>query len=349
MHPRRDQTTTSLCGCNAVTHLLNSNDFSRWLCVVQVWRACLDITAPGHPCVVTGRVMLTLDWLPLSPAPCAPPRPPPRLRLLGRGSLSVRVICAWDLAPMDVQAMTCNARVSMLAAGEERRTPTHASMCPVWLATERFEHISECSTLWLEVQHVTQFGSQSISRCHISIEDLAPMPNQAVLVTKCLQGWDGDPTHPQRSDLHWTAGLGARAPGDGAATEAGSPAHASAMSPGTPGRSKSEASARRSQGRRSGVFDVWGACDMHGPSALRWAAQHSAEASGSLASDSAPPPGTAPSGWLMFEVRDCRLRQAAPPCRDTDTGLRSVRLLRGCARASTPRSGHAGTASSASQ
>lgn len=123
---------------------------------MQLWRVSLDITAPGHPRVVTGRIVLTLDWLPLARAPCPPPQPPRRLTRLGRGSLFVRLICAWDLAPVDVQAMTCAARVCLLAAAQERHTPTHASMCPVWLTVERFDDVSECGELWLEVQHVTQ-------------------------------------------------------------------------------------------------------------------------------------------------------------------------------------------------
>lgn len=128
---------------------------------VQLWRACLDITAPGHPWVVTGRIKLTMDWLPLTPSPAAAPRRASQLERLGRGRLFVRVICAWDLAPMDVQSMTCNARVSMLAAGEERQTHTHDSLCPVWMHSSHFEDVSECGALWLDVQHVTQVRSPS--------------------------------------------------------------------------------------------------------------------------------------------------------------------------------------------
>lgn len=135
-----------------------------------------------------------------------------------------------------------------------------------------------------------QFGSQSISRCSINVEDLVPMPNQAVLVTKCLQGWDSGNAGRQRTDLHWSARIHPEAPdADASRPSATEP-------PAGPGQGGSRSG-------RSDILDVYDACGMHGPDALRWAAHHSAEAGGSLASDRALPDDAASSGWLMFEVR----------------------------------------------
>lgn len=141
-----------------------------------------------------------------------------------------------------------------------------------------------------------QFGSQSISRCSINIEDLVPMPNHAVLVTKCLLGWDSGRVGPLRTDLHWTASINT------SAADADAGRH-SATEPPLPGPGPGPCG---SGSGRSDVHDVFDACDMHGPDALRWAAHHSTEAGGSLASDRAPPADAASSGWLMFEVRPAR-------------------------------------------
>eukprot|EP00892_Ulva_mutabilis_P003576 jgi/Ulvmu1/1590/UM111_0018.1 len=260
----------------------------------RLWRATLDLTAPAHPWVVTGRIVLTLDWLPLTPGPTAPALPARQLLRLGRGSLFVRVICAWDLAPMDVQAMSCNARVCLLAGGAEAQTHTRDSLCPVWMHCSHFQHVSEVGALWLEVQHVTQYGPQSIARCHINVADLVCVKGRAVLVTKCLQGWDADTQHTQqRSELHWTARLGGSGSIETAPTAKRGDPH---------GHGPLLRSADRGVTGSSSILELFEEPSVDGPDALRWAARSSAHAHGSLKSDHAAPAGVVPSGWLMFEV-----------------------------------------------
>lgn len=129
---------------------------------MQVQRCPIDVVHPEDSAVVTGTLVVSLEWLPLNPGPVAPPQRLPLLTETGRGTFFVRVVCAWDLPPADVAAMTCNARVSILSTGRQEHTSCVRSMCPVWIETARFEYVSEHGEVWLEVQHVGQVRSRHL-------------------------------------------------------------------------------------------------------------------------------------------------------------------------------------------
>lgn len=123
----------------------------------------MDIVHPQNSAIVTGTLLVSLEWLPVNAGPVAPPQ---RLHLLTetrRGTFFVRVVCAWELPPAEISGMTCNARVSIVSTGTQHHTSCQRSMCPVWIETAKIDYVSEHGEVWLEVQHVGQVRHRS---CH---------------------------------------------------------------------------------------------------------------------------------------------------------------------------------------
>eukprot|EP00892_Ulva_mutabilis_P005506 jgi/Ulvmu1/3327/UM155_0010.1 len=151
----------------------------------KVQRIPVDVVHPHNSAIVTGTLVVSLEWLPINAGPVAPPQRLPLLTETRRGTFFVRVVCAWDLPPADNAGMTCNARVSVVSTGTQHFTRTICSMCPVWIESAKIDYVSEHGEVWLEVQHQGQ-KTEPIARCKISMADLRHTPNEAVLVTKCL-------------------------------------------------------------------------------------------------------------------------------------------------------------------
>lgn len=132
---------------------------------LQVTEVPLDVHHPRDPDVVTGTVVVSLEWVPINSAP-PPPYPSPALpRLLEteRGDLFVRIIRAIDLPPVDTDSISCNASVRLRAAGQTFCGASVPSLCPVWLevgdvhaSVFRLEHVSELDELHVAVEHTTE-------------------------------------------------------------------------------------------------------------------------------------------------------------------------------------------------
>lgn len=89
---------------------------------VQLQTFALDVRDPTNSSIVTGTLILDLEWIPLNAGPVGPPRMLRTLTDTRRGSFFVRLLCAWDLPPVDTQHMTCAASVRVTTGGSEERT-----------------------------------------------------------------------------------------------------------------------------------------------------------------------------------------------------------------------------------
>ena len=98
--------------------------------VLQLQRLALDVRDPENKTIVTGTLILDLEWIPLNAGPVGPPRALRTLTDTRRGSFFVRLLCAWDLPPLDTHSMNCAACVRVTTGGSEERTQvqTHPIM-----------------------------------------------------------------------------------------------------------------------------------------------------------------------------------------------------------------------------
>ena len=85
-------------------------------------RLALDVRDPRNKTIVTGTLILDLEWIPLNAGPVGPPRMLRMLTDTRRGSFFVRLLCAWDLPPVDTHTMNCSASVRVTTGGREERT-----------------------------------------------------------------------------------------------------------------------------------------------------------------------------------------------------------------------------------
>lgn len=92
------------------------------VCVLQLHRLALDVRDPENKSIVTGTLILDLEWIPLNAGPVGPPRMLRALTDTRRGSFFVRLLCAWDLPPVDTHHMTCAASVRVTTGGSEERS-----------------------------------------------------------------------------------------------------------------------------------------------------------------------------------------------------------------------------------
>lgn len=158
MHVR---TCVCLRACNGDQQVAGGRFSGRAACA-QVTEVPLDLHHPHNPSVVTGTLIVSLEWIPINAAP-PPPYPSPGLALLintGRGDLFVRIIRALDLPPADPLGITCDATVKLRAAGQSFQSKLVQSLCPVWheendpqASVFRFEHASELAELHIAVEH----------------------------------------------------------------------------------------------------------------------------------------------------------------------------------------------------
>lgn len=95
---------------------------------MQLQRLALDVRDPESSSIVTGTLIMDLEWIPLNAGPVGPPRMLRMLRDTRRGSFFVRLLCAWDLPPVDTQHMNCAASVRVTTGGREEHTRVRDSV-----------------------------------------------------------------------------------------------------------------------------------------------------------------------------------------------------------------------------